>query len=385
MSTKSIKSAGDEAMSTLQNQLYNVLVSGLSLDSDSFQLVQGADPLGATSKDVWNVFNSVPPRSLSHVFDGSEVNEFYADYKAVLNSLKYQHGDQWEQILGDQIYAWRKYKQAHEDQIGEKGLLPVFRTWAEINLDPDERTRAVAAFEQAARGPIAEAQAAVVNPQFIDPDMGPTFSLTITALTDALAKGQKRTVSFDSETASKDVEHTWASGGASGVVEFFTGGASGSYDHLTEKAASSRVTVDATFDSVVARPAKPGGWFHSDALNVAYTTKDNTVWQSGVHPDWNDTFGDDGNLKRLATGLVAVDGVEATITSYAGYSESEQTQIQGETSMGFWPFGSFHAAAGHSSDVSFDDEGTMTVKISVPKGNPAILGVNVDAIGRILG
>ena len=380
-----MKSAGDEAMDTLQDQWYNALVSGLSLDSDSFQIVQGSNPLGNTSKEVWNTFNSVPPHSLSHVFDGSEVNEFYADYKAVLNSLKYQSGDQWAEMLGDKIYEWRKYKMAHEDQIGEKGLLPVFRTWAEINLDPNERTRAVAAFEQASHGPIAEAQAAVFNPQYIDPDLGPKFSLTVKDLTDALAKGQKRTINFDSQTASKDVEHTWAQGEASGVIEFFTGGASGSYDHLTEKASSSRVTIDATFDSVVARPAKPGGWFHSDALNIAYTTKDNTVWQSGVKPTWETTFGDEGNLKRLATEMVAVDGIEATITSHASYSEEERKQIEGSASVSYWPFGSFHASAGYSSDVSFDDQGTMTVKISVAKGNPGILGVNVDSMGKILG
>ena len=40
---------------------------------------------------------------------------------------------------------------------------------------------------------------------------------------------------------------------------------------------------------------------------MAYQTQDNTLWNPGT-PNWNSTFGPQGDMQRLLTSLVIADG-----------------------------------------------------------------------------
>lgn len=372
-------------MEQLQNRWYNTLVTGLDLDKNSFQLMQASESIGSSTENLWQLFNSVPPHSLTQVFTPAEFNNFFDDYKAVVMTIIPQSGKEWRHIMGDDLNDWVAYKKKNADQILNKGIEKAFEDWATVNL-PDQRARkAVTAYKQMAHGVVNEAVDAVLNPQYRKDGKKngyPAFSQTIQDLNDAVDHGTQYHVSFDSETASSDVEHTWAKGEVSGLYEFFSGKAGGSYDHLSKKASQNKVSVDVTFQKVATFSMAPGGWYHSNALSLAYNTNDNTVWPAGQKPTWEGTFGDHGNLKRNAVAAIVVDGIDATITSHAEYSSEEQTEIKAETSASYWPFVSFSASGGHSSDVSFDDNGTMTVKMNVKRGNPHILGVNVSPIGN---
>lgn len=377
--------AGEQAMKQLQNGWYNTLVSALNLNPESFQLVQASQPLGDTSKMLWQVFDSVPPKTLTQVFDASQFNSFHDDYKGVVLTILPQGGDQWKRTMGDEIHDWNTYKRSDDGEkaIRENGIVDAFETWADIHLDPTQAQKAITEFEQIKHGIVSEAVEDVLDDQYVDPDMGPKFDKTIEDLRGAIESGEKRTVSFDSKTASKDVQHTWAETETSALFGFFS--QSGHQETLTKKAATNRVTVDATFERVVDFTTSPEDWYHSDALQLAYGTKDNTVWPAGQQPNWESTFGDDGNLKRMATEMVVVDGIDATITSHASYSEEIQKEYREKKDVGVWPVGSYKKSEDYESDVSFHDDGTMNAHITLPKGNPQILGVNVLPIDKALG
>lgn len=379
------EAAGDQVLSSLQNKWYNVLTAALGLDANSFQLLETNLPLGNTSKFLWDIFNSIPPETLTRVYSLSGANIFYDDYKAVVMNLVPQDGGRFQKAMGDYLPQWESYKKTLKPTDLTNGLAPVFKAWSEINMPVDQATAAYTAFIQVQNGVVGQAVEEVLNPKNIDPNFGPKFTKTIDDLKMAVPSGVSKSFSFDSSTASSDVSHTWAQGNVGGLYSFFTGGASANFDKLSKKAASSSVSVEGSFQHVLPFQAAPVGWFSSAALNLAYTTKDNTVWTTGVKPDWETTFGPNGNLLRLASSLIVVDGIKATITTEASFSSSEQQEITSSASIRFWPFFSAGGTGGQYTKATFDDKGKMTVHIDMPAGNPSILGVNQIPIGEALG
>jgi hypothetical protein len=375
-------SPGKDVMSTLQRQWYNTVVSGLGLDPKTFQLFQASAPLSFTSKALWSIFNSIPPDSLTQVFSQSQFNNFYADYHSVIMTILPPDGSQFRQAMGDDLTTWETYQKTLKPGTD---VLTAFKEWAQLNLEPGRATKVSVLFAQLLNGTVGRAVENVLDPKFVDANNGPIFSKTIQNLNDELKSAPSRSFSFDSSTASSDISHTWASGSVGGFYGFFSGGGQGNFDQLNKKAASSQVTIQASFKRVLSFAAAPGGWYSSAALKIAYSTSDNTVWPVGQHPDWSATFGPDGNLQRLATELIVVDGTDVTITSEASYSESEQKQISTSTSLGFWPFFSASGSGSSKTTIAFDSSGKMTVRISMPLGNPNILGVNVLPIKAALG
>lgn len=374
--------SGAQAMQALQNQWYNALVAGLGLDSTRFQLAQPSTPLGDTSDVLWAYFNNIPPLSLTAKFAASGGNRFYDDYRAVVSQLQSQGDGAFRRDLGDSYGLWMKYVQGLDPLPTPETLPGVFRSWAAIYA-PDIAQRGATDLAAALNDPIYRAQIAAANKAGFVNGV-PPFSRTIADLRDAIPQGEARTVDFSSTTASSDVSHTWAKAEVSGLYDFFSGSAGGGYDKLSQKAATSDITVTASFHNVVSFSADPGPWYVSSALSIAYNTPDNTVWRHGT-PNWDSTFGPSGNMLRFATGLVVVDGIDATITSSATYSDSEQQEITASASVGIWPFFSFGGEGGHTTSTSFDSSGSMTVTVSNPPGNPVVLGVNVEPVATYLG
>jgi hypothetical protein len=375
--------SGGQAMQTLQNQYYNTIVAALTLSEDSFQLMQASSPLPDTSAGIWSIFNSVPPLSLTQIFSASGVNNFYNDYSGVMLTILPQGGGQWRQDMGDSLAAWIAYSTATprpKPTPPATGMLALFNEWVDDNIaDPGQAAKVKAEYFQLRNGIVTQAQNALIN---FDPTTGQLFSKTIQDLRDALNQGQSKQFSFDSAKASSDVSSSWAQSGSDGFFGLFSSDSSSS--SLSEKFASSHVSITGSFQHVVSFQASPGDWFMSGALALAYGTQDNTVWPSGQSPTWDTTFGTDGNLQRLATELVAVDGVDMTITSDASYSSDEQSAIRNNSSGGLWPFYESGGSSGSNSTVTFDGGGAMTVTTKVPLGNPSILGVNVLPIGRVI-
>jgi hypothetical protein len=202
---------------------------------------------------------------------------------------------------------------------------------------------------------------------------------------------------MDSSTSSSDVKHTWANGSISFFYNIFSFGGGGSYDDLSVKTTSAGLKVDATFDKVTTFAAGPYAqtdtdnpvfntykpWYYSAVLALAYTTKDNTVWNNQSSTTWVTAFGSKGFLQRMLTALVVADGVTITMTSSASYNSSEQQQITAAAKVGIWPFFSSSAQGGTTTTVTFDDSGSFTSTTTIPRGNPQVLGILQSSLADI--
>jgi hypothetical protein len=337
--------------------------------------------LPSTSGGIWEFFDAVPPKALTQTLGQGSLTRLYDQWHGVVCTILPQAGKagQWRRVMGDHLRDWNKYKLSHE--IEDVGA--AFNKWADLNLDPDRAVQAKTLFLQMNNDIVNRALVAALDQDNEDPDFGPKFTKTIDDLNDAVAHGKAYQIAFDSAQASSDVSHTWAQAQASGLYDFFSGSGKGGYDQLSSKVQTSHVAVRGQFGKVASFSAVPYRWLKSDALALAYGTKDNTVWPSGQKPDWESTFGPNGSMLRYASELVAFDGIDLTITSDAAYSTDEQQGIRVAAKAGVWPFFSAEASGGYQHDVSFDDKGSLTVKVSGGLGNPAILGVNVRPINAL--
>jgi hypothetical protein len=376
------KDSGTSAMTTLQSQWYNALVAGLRLDPNTFQIVQPNVPLGNMSDSVWSYFNNLPPATLVNELNLSGGNQFYADYKAVVAQLESQSGDAFQRDLGDAYPVWMQYVKGLSPAPKVSDLPDVFRAWAIINY-PNLASVGANDLQAILNDPIFAAQQAVNSTSgFINGV--PNFSQTIADLRAALPSAPAASFSFDSETASSNVQNTWAEGAVGVLFDFFEGESGGEYSSLSEQAALAQVTVQASFKSVLQFAAQPGSWYVLSALSTAFATPDNTVWNHGT-PNWNSTFGPQGNMLRFLTSLIVADGIDLTVTSQAVYNSDQQTTIKNETGIAIWPFFFAEGSTTITTDVSFSSEGYMTVHISSPAGNPVVIGANVTPVSAFLG
>jgi hypothetical protein len=90
-------------------------------------------------------------------------------------------------------------------------------------------------------------------------------------------------------------------------------------------------------------------------------------------------------MQRFLTSLIVVDGINATIKSYAQYNSSQQTTIQKQSSSGFWPFYWDSGSSTFQQNVSFAQDSSMTYTVTSQPGNPLIIGATVLPAGQYLG
>ena len=388
-------SAAEQAVQTLTAQWYNTVVNGCGLDPQTFQLIQGAAPIGSTSEQLWNIFDGIPPLSVNQKFSGSQGNNFSTDYGAVINNLKPQNAGKFQQDMGDYYSDWTAYLKS-SPAMPPGGILQLFKNWADLNMPPDKAQQCYTDWQQVSQGVVPVAVQLWLNAG------GGTggrkvYTVTIDQLLTAIRSAPSAVVALDSTTASSNVQNTWAKGSVQAKYNFFSAGGSASYDSMTISISNAGLVVKASFDHLLSFPGAPLAqpstdpilsryqpWYSSAALNLAYTHNDNVVW-ANTPPSWSDTFGPDGNMLRAATSLVVVDGININMTSKVGFSNAQQTEFKTAVKGGFWPFFQAEASGGWSSSAAFDDQGNFTVTSKLPAGNPNVLGVTVTPIGKFLG
>lgn len=387
--------AAQQAVQTLTAQWYNTVVNGCGLDPNTFQLVQGAAPVGSTSEQLWNIFDAIPPLSVNQKFSGSQGNNFSTDYGGVINNLKPQNANKFEQDMGDYYADWRSYLKS-SPAMPAGGILQLFKNWSDLNMPPDKAQQCYTDYQQVSQGVVPVAVQLWLNAG------GGTggrkvYNVTIDQLNNAIRSSPSATIALDSTTASSSTEHTWAKGSVQGGYSFFSASANASYDKMTIAISNAGIVVKASFDHVLSFPGAPLAqpstdsilsryqpWYSSSALNLAYTHNDNVVW-SNTPPSWSDTFGPNGNMTRMATSLVIVDGINITMQSKVGFSTSQQTEFKAAAKAGYWPFFQAEGSGGWSSSSTFDDQGNFTVSSKLPAGNPNVLGVTVTPVASYLG
>jgi hypothetical protein len=381
------------AMQTLTAQWYNAVVNNCGLDPSTFQLFQGAAPLGTTSEELWNIFDVVPPLSVSNYYNPSQFNLFSADYGAVINNLIPQNSNKFQIDMADYYSQWVTYLKA-QTTLPTGGVLQLFQTWSAINMPPNQAQTCYTDYQQVYQGAIPTAVQLWINSG--GAGAAKAYNTTIEQVNIALSSSPAKTFVMNSSTESSDLTHTWANAEAGGWFDFFEGGGSGEYDDLTMKLSQSGLLINVSFQRLATISAGPLSkvstdpilsqyqpWYNSAALNLGYQTSDNTVWNN-THPNWNDTFGPTGNMLRTASALVIVDGISVSMTSNTGFTSSEQTQFKSAVEAGFFPFFEAAASGGWQHNASFDSQGNVTVTSTSPAGNPNILGTIVTPIGGVL-
>ena len=366
----------------------NEIATVLGMDKKTFQLAQGTLGLqGSDSSGLFLMADAVPPESVVAYYDPSGKNARSTAYNQLLHAMLPSTSSGLSAALGPMYAKWIIYRNADTSDLSQQAL---FEKWANRNLDPNKITAALTAFKAAASDPLNLALDAYIDPafqtQFVD-DTNNAYSLrnyscTITDATNAInTGGGPVTINFNSSTADSSSNGTTVSGSASGFYDIFSGGASGSFTQLSQKAASSDFVIKGTIDKHATVPANAGGWYDGSMVSRAWNGKNNnTIWDPNSNMgSWDSFFSVTGSLARRASQLLLVSGYDLTVTSTATYSESDYTRIQTEASFGVWPFFSASASATHTQSYAHNEDGTLSVRYQLNQGLIAIWGATIQS------
>jgi hypothetical protein len=368
----------------LNDEWYHAVTTACGLDATSFQLYQGTAPLGSTSEILWQTFDAVPPLSTSHFYNPAEANSFSSNYGAMIFSLVPQPST-LEQDLGECygpfIEAWKA--------SSSTDLLTFWQSWSLKNC-LGSYSVGTAAIQALTNDPVTVAQST-----WIEANEGlatKAYNTTITTLNSMISSGPSKSVSMASSTLA-DHSWSWAAGqNGDGSTSFFSGGTGGRPGNVLARFASSAIKVEATFTHLVTLAAGPLSqassdpilmsfkpWYSSAVMQMAFANPDQNQWRAGVLPDWQSTFGDNGNMQRMCTAIVVVDGITIEITSTTTFSSDESEELQASIGGGVWPFFQSSDGGGWENSAALKTDGTITIKSTSPLGNPCILGVLVSS------
>jgi len=383
----------DKMAETLTKQWYDAVVKACKLDPAHFQLAQGNMGIGMLSEDIWNVLNAIPPKSSSIFYDPSQYNLFSQGYSGVISQLIPKDNGALQNAMGEQAYGeWINYsKQTHD--ISKEA----FKTWVMLNY-PGQTEEWYGVYEDTWNHPVMLAQQALIDVRNEPNKDCFAYEKTIATLKySLLTSSRSHSVLMDSTNAWLGKTNSWTESHSASFHGFFKADGDSLYSGTAQKLVQSKLTAKATFQRLVNFAAGPLAvaskdqtlkkytpWYNSAALNIGYQSKNNLVWKLG-QPDWESTFGPKGNMQRVCSALIVVDGVEVTVTSDAIFSPEEQVEVKSRATAGFFPFFNENEPGSLLNTVSFDATGKGTMSSRSPLGNPTIIGVMVYPITSRLG
>ena len=379
-------SAAQQAMDTLTAQWYNATTRGLELDPATFQLIQANQSLGTSTNALWDIFDSVPPDTVSHYYNPAQSNRFSSNYRSIMASLNPVDISRFKSTLGTQYDAWTEYLKSNPPtEWTSEGYLNAFKPWAFQNLSPGKVAQATTAYKQITLQPLYIGVEMISN---LDPTGAAVYSTTIDAVNGLVEHAPSKAYSMNSSTESSNTTNTWAKGSVGGAFDWFSGSASASYDKMTTQIATAGVEIAVKYAHIATITAGPLShkytekglenaipWFYSSAYSLAYKHKQ--AWAGDAEVTWDDEFGVAGLMLREATSMIVVDGIDITITSKVGFSKDEQESYQAAAKVGVWPFFSAEGSGGSTDKTTFDDNGNMTITSTSPEKNPAVIGMIV--------
>jgi len=392
----------NESLQTLNQQWYNAVVSGLSLDQKKFQLMQGNCSIGTNSQMIWNFLDAIPPISINNYFDPNGYNSFAQGYGSVINNLKPQCSQDMETLLGDSYSDWTTYNKDSNNMPNPLPTLPdgtldttkieiiKFQKWAiSSGIDNNVIDGGVTLLQQ------KDAVTVAVN-MFISANKQYAYTATYSNFQDQINKGVPKEVQMNSSSYNSNISNSWANSSASGGYGFFSASASANWQHYTELITQQNINIDVKFKKVATIPGQPymtkttldtslskySPWFYGPALQLAKQNNNNNVWKYTA-PTWADAFGPNGNLVRLNSGLIVVDGIDIEMTIDTKDSSIDNTDFQAAVKGGYWPFFTAEGNGGWTNKTQTNNDGTVTIKSSKVEGNPSVLGVIVDLIENV--
>lgn len=376
-----------DVFETLQDGWYNGIVSGLGLNSKSFQILQPNPPIVSTNGDtvLWGYFNNIPPNSLTQQFAASGGNQFYSDYRALMSALEPSSTVNPEKVIGEPAYSeWITYVRGLSIPPSANQFPTMFRNWALLNA-PGVANAGASAYAQMLLDPILTAQNVLLLSYTTENGLpkDPDWNLGYSDLVKQLVKAPSQQFNFNSSTANSDVSSSWTGGGNSGFFGLWGGSSSSS--SLSEMFASSKVTVKSTIGRVLTFSSSPGNWYNSGAMSLAFSNQSGTPWSSSSAINWDNTFGPKGNMQRFAANIIVVADMQINVVSDASYSTLEQTEINNNSHSGMWPFYSSGGGSSSSTKATFNQNGHMEVSIQTDPTTPTVIGVNVLSAAEFLG
>lgn len=370
----------------LQNGFYNAFSQGLGFAPGiPFQMVQPSPPLidGAKADQLlWNYFNNIPPYSLTQNYIASGGNQFTSDYSGLFSALQ-GAPNSFEQDVGPKCNtAWNAYAAVLPITTPLSQFPVIFRNWAMRNGYSNVANVGASDLAQLLLDPISSAQMALMLYKPAGAN-SPTWDAGFADMVQQLSVAPTRKFLLNSSTMNSDVSNTWSKSSNSGFFGLWGGSSSSSSQSSTF--AASGVTVDASFDHVMQFSAVPGDWYNSSAMSLAFSNKDGAPWDSSKPINWNNTFGQNGNMQRFAANLIIASGMRVLVTSAATFSKEDQTAINNNSGAGMWPFYNTNSSSGSSTDVTFNNQGNMTVTITSLPNVPIVLGVIVEPAAVFVG
>ena len=379
------------AFVTIQNGLYNALAQGLGLNRQTFQIIQPAAPLLAgDNRFLWNFFNNIPPRSLTQNYIASGGNQLFSNYIALMGALSPATEVDLEGDIGaDNLRAFIDFVKTISPPPPINQYPDIFFGWAFLNA-PDVANVGATDWAAILLDPILTGQRAVLpylptpapNPT---PGLPPDWLLGYDQLVAQLQNAPSFSFSLDSSTMNTDVSNTWTGGDHSGVFGLWSG--SDSSESISTQFSESNFEFQLSFGNVLQFQTNAGAWYSSSTLNQAIDNPDvDPPWRSaGTLINWGNTFGDDGNMQRVAVSLLVVDTMSVFLDAETQYSTFEQQTIQNNSSAGVWPFYTTNSSGATTTTTTFDDAGGLHVENHGIPGVPVVIGGNVLPIDRFLG
>ncbi len=319
----------DDASKQLNDTIghwYYSLTRHCHLDPNTFQLVQGTQPLGNLSEYIWDIMDAVPPVSLNHYFDPSRANIFSQNYGAVVNAL---------------------------DSSKSSTILAAVQIW-----DQAGGYTSIKAYDKTISMLRDQIQAAISCSFSMDIAKQPGVIKT-------LARERKQNES-----------------------ELFSNQLDQAIEPTSRKLLSRASKVVTEFNHFMIFPVGPLAkesqesylkdfkpWYLSPALNIAYQNQD--AWNPNKFPTWHDTFGDSGNMLRRCTALVVVDGVKLTMTSSVTLNAEQKADFAENAKNSVLPQLWNLSSVEKATVEQCNEDDCSKVMVSCPEGNPLLLGVIV--------
>jgi len=370
----------------IQNGLYNAVAEGLGQNGDSFALVQPAQPI-LNQQTLWQLFNILPPESLTNNVILSGGNQFFSNYSGTMGAL--QPGEQINieaDIGADNYAAWQEYLKSLRPLPPITQISDIFFNWAFINA-PAVANIGASDYASILLDPINAAQAALLPYQpgrgaHPTPPLPPDWAFGYNDLIQQLQSAPAMSFSVKSDTMATDVTNTWTRGRHSGFFGLWGGSDSSSSQstHFSE----SFFELRASFSHVLALSAVPGGWYSSAATGQAFANHGSPPWRPGIM-QWENAFGPNGNMQRFTVNLLIADTMNVTVTANTAFSAEDQETIRHNSGGGLWPFYTSSGGGGGSSTATFNDSGNITIQINTIPSVPVVIGCNVFPISRYVG
>jgi hypothetical protein len=371
--------AGQDPVRSLQNRWYNTLTTNLHLNPAQFQIRSSPDPLIGSSEDLWAIQDVLPPFSLTFNSSIHASDRFSIEYIPVASQLQFPESA-FREHIGEQNYQkWTSHLKNITHPPTEDKLPALFRQWA-LLAAPSVMSVGVA---DLTRMIIINRALKSLQP-YTGPNAKPIeFKTDFAQVKKMVENSTGSSFTFDSPLASDDVENSWTGGINNGLAGLWSG--SGSDSRLSRHFATSRISVHVELKAYAESVSVPGSWYNSALLNIAYTVPNGLPWPAAPNPTWEEVFGPNGSMRRLAISLVVAEGVYVTVTSDAQCSESDQQVIKNNAAKGLWPLYIPERDGAATNIVSFDSAEKMNIETVTEPGNLVVIGHNVLSIAQYLG